>query len=245
MQLGVARSLERWAATWARRRQGADAHAIALKRRRIYILPTRFGVVFAAMVFAMLLGSLNYAASLGFALTFLLAGLCLVVMHHCHNNLLGATIKFVGAAPVFAGRARRIQGRRRQRRRGSALRDRAQVPRAHGGARRRRGRRNGDAAASGYRRSTAAGSPSSGFGSRHAIPRACSAPGRGCTWTRAASCTRAPPIPAGRCPTARAAASAGDRTLATTISPACDPQHRATRRSASRGKRTRATINCC
>ena len=103
MQLGVARSLERWAATWARRRQGADAHAIALKRRRIYILPTRFGVVFAAMVFAMLLGSLNYAASLGFALTFLLAGLCLVVMHHCHNNLLGATIKFVGAAPVFAG----------------------------------------------------------------------------------------------------------------------------------------------
>jgi hypothetical protein len=35
MQLSVARSLERWAATWARRRQGADAHAIALKRRRI------------------------------------------------------------------------------------------------------------------------------------------------------------------------------------------------------------------
>ena len=103
MQLGVARSLERWAAVWARRRQGADAHAIALKRRRIYILPTRFGIVFAAMVFAMLLGSLNYGASLGFTLTFLLTGLGLVVMQHCHNNLLGATIKFLGAAPVFAG----------------------------------------------------------------------------------------------------------------------------------------------
>jgi uncharacterized protein (DUF58 family) len=103
MQLGVARSLERWAGAWARRRQGADAHAIALKRRRIYILPTRFGVVFAAMVFTMLLGSLNYAASLGFTLTFLLTGLGLVAMHHCHNNLLGATIKFLGAAPVFAG----------------------------------------------------------------------------------------------------------------------------------------------
>jgi hypothetical protein len=24
-------------------------------------------------------------------------------MHHCHNNLLGTTIKFLGAAPVFAG----------------------------------------------------------------------------------------------------------------------------------------------
>jgi uncharacterized protein (DUF58 family) len=103
MQVGAARSLERWAATWARRRQGADAHTIALKRRRVYILPTRFGLVFGAMVFAMLLGSLNYAASLGFALTFLLAGMGLVLMHHCHNNLLGATIKFVGAAPVFAG----------------------------------------------------------------------------------------------------------------------------------------------
>jgi uncharacterized protein (DUF58 family) len=103
MQLGFARSLERWAAVWARRRQGADAHAIALKRRRIYILPTRFGFAFAAMVLAMLLGSLNYGASLGFTLTFLLTGLGLVAMHHCHNNLLGTAIKFLGAAPVFAG----------------------------------------------------------------------------------------------------------------------------------------------
>ena len=103
IEVGVARSVERWAAAWARRRQGADAHAVSLKRRRIYILPTRFGAVFALMVFAMLLGSLNYAASLGFLLTFLLAGVGLVVMHHCHSNLLGTTIKFLGAAPVFAG----------------------------------------------------------------------------------------------------------------------------------------------
>jgi uncharacterized protein (DUF58 family) len=103
MQLGVARSLERWAAGWARRRQGADGHSIALQRRRIYILPTRFGLAFGAMVFAMLLGSLNYGASLGFALTFLLTGLGLVVMHHCHNNLLGLSVRFLGAAPVFAG----------------------------------------------------------------------------------------------------------------------------------------------
>jgi uncharacterized protein (DUF58 family) len=55
------------------------------------------------MVFAMLLGSINYGTSLGFALTFLLAGLGLVLMHHCHNNLLGTEIKFLGATPVFAG----------------------------------------------------------------------------------------------------------------------------------------------
>ncbi|MEO8464259.1 MAG: DUF58 domain-containing protein [Gammaproteobacteria bacterium] len=99
----AARVMERWAANWARRRQGDDSHNVALARRRIYILPTRFGVVFGIMVFAMLLGSINYGASIGFALTFLLAGLGLVVMHHCHNNLLGAEIRFLGAAPVFAG----------------------------------------------------------------------------------------------------------------------------------------------
>jgi uncharacterized protein (DUF58 family) len=95
--------MERLAANWARRRQGDDPHTIALARRRIYILPTRFGTVFSVMLFVMLLGSLNYGASLGFALTFLLAGLGFVVMHHCHNNLLGTEIKFLGAAPVFAG----------------------------------------------------------------------------------------------------------------------------------------------
>jgi uncharacterized protein (DUF58 family) len=103
MAVVVARTMERWAANWARRRQGADSHTVALNRRRIYILPTRFGVVFGAMVFAMLLGSINYGTSLGFALTFLLAGLGLVLMHHCHGNLLGTEIKFLGAAPVFAG----------------------------------------------------------------------------------------------------------------------------------------------
>lgn len=33
---------------------------VALDRRRIYVLPTRFGLFFAALVFTMLLGALNY-----------------------------------------------------------------------------------------------------------------------------------------------------------------------------------------
>jgi len=95
--------VQNWAADWARRRQGDDSHAVTLKRRRIYILPTRFGIAFAAMLFAMLLGSLNYGANLGFAMTFLLAGLSLILMYHCHNNLLGVTVRFSGVEPVFAG----------------------------------------------------------------------------------------------------------------------------------------------
>lgn len=55
------------------------------------------------MVLAMLIGSLNYGANLGFALTFLLAGIGLVSMHHAHNNLLGIVTRFNAAQPVFAG----------------------------------------------------------------------------------------------------------------------------------------------
>jgi len=74
-----------------------------LERRRIYILPTRYGIAFGAVLFAMLLGSINYSASLGYALTFLLAGLGVAMLHQCHANLLGLVVAFAGAPPVFAG----------------------------------------------------------------------------------------------------------------------------------------------
>ena len=96
--------IELFGARWARKRQGIDNTAgVTLERRRIYILPTRYGAVFALVLFAMLLGSINYGANLAYAMTFLLAGLVLVILHHCHNNLLGIKLRFAGADPVFAG----------------------------------------------------------------------------------------------------------------------------------------------
>lgn len=88
-----------------RRRQGPDGVRVTLHRRRIYILPTRLGLVFAAMLLAMLLGSLNYANNLGLALTFLLAGLGLVAMHGCHRNLQGLVVAGAGTEPPYAGQA--------------------------------------------------------------------------------------------------------------------------------------------
>lgn len=81
----------------------AGTAAATLTRRRIYILPTRFGLAYGGLVFAMLLGSLNYGANLGFMLTFLLCGLGIVTMHHCHRNLLGLTLRSTANPPVFAG----------------------------------------------------------------------------------------------------------------------------------------------
>lgn len=76
---------------------------MTLHRGRIYILPTRLGVAFGAMLFAMLLGSLNYGNNLGLALTFLLAALGVVAMHACHRNLEALIARPGGTEPPFAG----------------------------------------------------------------------------------------------------------------------------------------------
>jgi len=88
---------------WLKKRQGPDGLSVTLHRRRIYILPTKAGLMYGAVVFLLLLGSLNYANNMGFVLTFLLAAIGLVAMHHCHNNLSDVTLTFVAAEPVFAG----------------------------------------------------------------------------------------------------------------------------------------------
>ena len=92
-------------ARFARRRQGSDARITRLESRRIYILPTGVGLIFAFMAFAMLLGSMNYNNNLSFVLTFLLTSLGLVSMHHCQRNLVGLEVSFAGVEPVFAGQS--------------------------------------------------------------------------------------------------------------------------------------------
>lgn len=101
--------LDRRAGRWARRRQGADAAPVTLASRRIYILPTGIGLTYAFAVFAMLLGAMNYNNNMGFALTFLLAALGLVAMHHAHRNLAGLQVSLAGAPSVFAGQPARFR----------------------------------------------------------------------------------------------------------------------------------------
>lgn len=85
------------------RRQGDDRLPVVLERRRLYILPTRAGAAFGALLFLMLVAGLNYANSLALFLTFLLAAFVLVVMQLCHRNLLGVQVQSLRAAPLFAG----------------------------------------------------------------------------------------------------------------------------------------------
>jgi uncharacterized protein (DUF58 family) len=103
--LSLRRRLAERVGRWARARQGTDQPITELKSRRIYILPTGVGLIYALMTFAMLLGSMNYNNNLSFVLTFLLAGLGFVSMHQCQRNLVGLEISFAGVDPVFAGRS--------------------------------------------------------------------------------------------------------------------------------------------
>jgi uncharacterized protein (DUF58 family) len=94
---------------FSKRRHGVDVSPLEITNRRIYILPTRLGLMFAASVIAMGLGGMNYGNNLALMLAFLLAALGFVAMHHCHRNLAGLRIHSVANEPVFVGQSAQLQ----------------------------------------------------------------------------------------------------------------------------------------
>jgi len=88
---------------WSARRHGRDALPVTVNRRRIYIIPTRFGMALALLLVAMLIAGLNYNSNLGLAFGFLMVSLTLVAMHHCHRNLLNLGIDAIVEVDAFAG----------------------------------------------------------------------------------------------------------------------------------------------
>ncbi len=88
--------------TWFRIAQPIDS-ATRLSRRHIYILPTSFGWLYAVLLISLLVGSINYSLSLGFAMTFLLAGMGAISMLHTWRNLANLKVTMHRAQPVFAG----------------------------------------------------------------------------------------------------------------------------------------------
>lgn len=84
-------------------RAGPFDKPVTLDRTRVYILPTKSGIVFSILLFVLLIGSVNYDKSLGFILTFLLVGVGNVVLLATWKNLAGLRLSTTGSAPVFAG----------------------------------------------------------------------------------------------------------------------------------------------
>jgi uncharacterized protein (DUF58 family) len=76
---------------------------VVLSQKRVYILPTRHGCTFALSLLLMLIGSINYALSLGFVLTFLLAGMGVVSILHTYRNLAQLSVAPGRVDAAFAG----------------------------------------------------------------------------------------------------------------------------------------------
>lgn len=88
---------------WLFQLRGPEAGVIVLVQRRVFILPTAHGVVFACVLLLMLTGSINYNLSLGFVLTFLLGALLVNAMLYTFRNLANLRVSGGRALPVFAG----------------------------------------------------------------------------------------------------------------------------------------------
>ncbi|MGH1360227.1 MAG: DUF58 domain-containing protein [Burkholderiaceae bacterium] len=84
-------------------RRGPIAGDHLLTRRNIYVLPSKTGLLFGAVLLAMLVCSINYGLAMGYALTFLIFGLAVVGMMHTFRNLSAITLRAGKADPVFAG----------------------------------------------------------------------------------------------------------------------------------------------
>ncbi len=88
--------------------RGPEAGPVVLGQRRVYILPTSAGLMFAMTLMMLLIGSINYNLSLGYVLTFLLAGLGMVSILHTWRNLARVALRPAKTRPVFAGDSARF-----------------------------------------------------------------------------------------------------------------------------------------
>lgn len=88
---------------WLFRLGPPEPAPIMLGQRRIYVLPTAAGYAFGLALLVMLIASINYNLSLGYALTFLLGGVATASIIHAFRNLLHLSIQGGKVEPAFCG----------------------------------------------------------------------------------------------------------------------------------------------
>lgn len=101
MAAATSRLRQRWSDWWEARLPRQDE--LRLTQRNLYILPTRAGWGFAAVVSVLLLASINEQINLGYALAFLLGGAGLAALYQTHGNLQGISLSLGSPPSVHAG----------------------------------------------------------------------------------------------------------------------------------------------
>jgi len=101
-------SLKERFVVWALRVRPPEPVPVILTQRRVYVLPTRGGLLYALSLLVLLIGAINYNLSLGYGLVFLLGGLGIVSILHGFRNLAGLSLSVGAPAPVYAGETARF-----------------------------------------------------------------------------------------------------------------------------------------
>ena len=99
--MAVSSFFQRRMDNWIALRNPATSGEISLHNRRLYILPTGFGYLYAAMQVVLLLAAINYQNSMTYVLTFLLTALGIISLWQTHKNLLGLNIRLKTPKPVY------------------------------------------------------------------------------------------------------------------------------------------------
>ena len=85
------------------RKRPEDTLPLTVEHQRIYIVPSKRGLAFLLALMVCLIASINYQLNLGYALSFLLAGLFAASLLHTYKNLSGLTLDAVSAKPATCG----------------------------------------------------------------------------------------------------------------------------------------------
>ncbi len=91
------------------RPRAAEALPARLDRRRIYVLPTRFGLFVSLLLAVMLVGALNYNNNPALLLALLLAAAAVASTLAAHLQLAGLQLEALAAEPVPAGQPLRLR----------------------------------------------------------------------------------------------------------------------------------------
>lgn len=106
--MALAERVDQAFTNWALRGRPPEPTPIILTQRRVFVLPTRAGLAYFVAMVVMLIGTINYTLSLGYALVFLLGGLGVATILNTFRNLAHLRITTGRCEPVFAGEAARF-----------------------------------------------------------------------------------------------------------------------------------------
>lgn len=90
---------------WALRNRAPEPQPVRLGQRRVYVLPSRAGIALLLTLLTMLIASINYNLSLGYALVFLLGSVFVVHILHSWRTLTDLELDIEAYGESFAGQS--------------------------------------------------------------------------------------------------------------------------------------------